>query len=312
MRRIALAMAVAVVVSCGGGTLPLPSAAIPTPTVSAGARPTASGSESPRILGKGRVDKGSFRSAALNRTMQYLVYLPPGYDANPTTRYPTAYLLHGGSGFMTEWVDYGVFEVADRLMGTGTIPQFIIALPQGDQEYWVDHVIDRTTGANGEKWGTYTARDVVPIIDARYRTVARPDERAIGGLSMGGHGAMQLALNFPGIWSAVGAHSPSLRPEGDAPTYLGFGKAFAARDPLALIKANPDIARAYTWWIDTGDVDPWRGPAAGIHSQLASFGIPHTWKQHSGDHSAQYWSAHVEDYLRYYAGALCRTASSCP
>src|SRR5207249_1888463 len=139
----------------------------------------------------------------------------------------------------------------------GAIAPFIIVLPQGDQEYWVDHVIDARTGANGEKWGTYTAKEVVPLIDARFRTLARADARAVGGLSMGGHGAMQLALNFPGIWGAIGAHSPSLRPEGDAPTYLGHGAEFAARDPLSLTKARPELARDYAWWVDSGDVDPW-------------------------------------------------------
>ena len=281
-----------------------------TPEASSGAGPSAPAG--PRDLGKGRTEQGSFHSSALDRTLKYLVYLPPGYDANPRARYPTAYALHGGGGFVTEWVDYGIFEQADRLMEFGAIPPFLIVLPEGDQEYWVDHVIDRRTGANGEKWGTYTAKEVVPTIDARYRTIARPEARAIGGLSMGGHAAMQLSLNFPGIWGVIAATSPSLRPEGDAPTYLGFGADFAARDPLALIKAKPDVARAYVWWIDTGDADPWLTQATAIHDQLVSLGIAHQWHVYSGDHSAQYWSAHVPDYLGYYAKTLCRTAAACP
>jgi enterochelin esterase-like enzyme len=185
-------------------------------------------------------------------------------------------------------------------------------LPQGDQEYWVDHVIDSRTGANGEKWGTYTAREVVPTIDSRYRTVASPTGRAIGGLSMGGHAAMQLSMNFPGIWSAIAATSPSLRPEGEAPTYLGFGVEFAARDPLSLVKSRPDMARQYTWWIDAAVTDPWLRPATAIHRALEEIGIPHEWSTPPGDHSAKYWSAHVEDYLRFYASVLCREAAACP
>ena len=291
-----------------------PATAAPVATA---ASPAASGSSTPASatppgLGKGRTEEGSFRSAALNRTLRYIVYLPPGYDANPRGRYPTAYVLHGGSGFITEWVDYGIFTQADRLMGLGSIPPFLIVLPEGDQEYWVDHVIDRRTGANGEKWGTYTAKEVVPTIDARYRTISRPEARAIGGLSMGGHAAMQLPLNFPGIWGVIAATSPSLRPEGDAPTYLGFGAEFAARDPLALIRAKPDLARAYTWWLDTGDVDPWLTQASAIHDQLAALGIAHEWHVYAGDHSAQYWGAHVPDYLGYYAKTLCPGAAACP
>ena len=294
--------------ACGGNTgaaSPVPTPA-PTATVVT-ASPTAAASVSLAPLGKGRVEKGTFHSNALNRTMQYVVYLPPGYDANTSARYPVAYLLHGGGGDIMEWPSYGLFDVADRLMGDRAVPPFIVVLPEGDQEYWVDHVIDKRTGANGEKWGTYTAKEVVPTIDSRFRTLARQDARAIGGLSMGGHGAMQLSLNFPGIWSAIGAHSPALRPEGDAPTYLGFGADFAARDPLALIMAKPDLAKTYTWYVDSGEVDPWRAQAGTIADELAQLGIPREWHPNPGDHSAQYWSAHMEEYVRYYARVLCGT-----
>jgi len=234
--------------------------------------------------------------------MPYTVYLPPGYDADPSARFPTLYMLHGGSGSNQEWVDYGLLKAADLLMGNRTIPQFIIALPQGDQEYWVDHITSQID--NGEKWGTYLAKEVVPQIDGKFRTYGSADARAIGGLSMGGHAAMQLPMNFPGIWSVIGAHSPSLRAEADAPTYLGRGAEFAARDPLLLITAKPDLAGTYIWWIDDGDVDPWRVEANAIHNKLDSLGITNEWHAYTGDHSAAYWSAHVADYLGYYGREL--------
>ena len=319
MRRALALLGAALVAACGGSSAPaptlLPTASpigreiVPLPTQ---LPPTPVPTRRTPPVGKGRVEKGTFRSNALARTLPYLVYLPPGYDAEATARYPVAYVLHGGSGFDTEWVDYGLLDAAERLMGSGEIGPFIIALPQGDQEYWVDHVIDARTGANGEKWGTYAAREVVPFIDQRYRTIAERSERAIGGLSMGGHGAMQLALNFPGIWSAIVVTSPSLRPEGDAPTYLGFGTEFAARDPLALVKAKPDLARQYAWWIDTARTDPWLKEATQLHETLLALGIPHEWSTPPGDHSAQYWSAHVEDYLHFYASVLCADPRACP
>jgi enterochelin esterase-like enzyme len=242
--------------------------------------------------------------------MTYDAYLPPGYDAsaNANVRYPTLYMLHGGSGLETEWIDYGLVESADALIRRETIAPMIIILPEGDQEYWVDHVVSTQTGANGEKWGTYTARDVVSVIDSRYRTIADASARAIGGLSMGGHGAMQLALNFPGVWSIVGAHSPSLRAEGDAPSYLGYGAEFAARDPFALIAAKSAVAQTITWWIDTGTFDPWRAQSQSISAELTSLGIANEWHVYDGDHSALYWSAHVDDYLRFYAGAFAEAS----
>jgi S-formylglutathione hydrolase FrmB len=301
----------------GPATTPF-TAETPAPTLAANA--TAGPSPTLRAVGNGRLEKNTFVSSALNRTMPYWVYVPGGYDADTSARFPVVYLLHGGGGDINEWPSYGLIDAADKLMGGGLIPRFLIALPYGGQEYWVDHVVDSATGANGEKWGTYTAKEVVPTVDTKYRTIARASARAIGGLSMGGHAAMQLPMTFPGIWSAIGAHSPSIRPEGvrlrpqpsDAPTYLGFGTEFAARDPLSLIKAKPDIAKQYTWWIDTGTQDPWKAQAQLIHDALVSLGIKDQFHLNEGGHELAYWAAHMEDYLRYYAGALCRTAASCP
>jgi S-formylglutathione hydrolase FrmB len=97
-----------------------------------------------------------------------------------------------------------------------------------------------------------------------------------------------------------------------APTYLGSGAEFAARDPLLLIKSHPDIARRYAWWLDAGRLDPWLRPMRAIHDQLDELGIPNQWDMPPGGHDAVYWSGHVEDYLRFYASVLCREASACP
>lgn len=317
MRAAGLALVLVLGAACGVPASPVPAA--PTESASVAAAPTARPSPSAaRPPAKGRLEPHTFSSAVLStvplrgRTMPYLVYLPPGYDRNLNARYPVVFLLHGGSGSDAEWADYGLVDAADRLMGGGAIAPFIIVLPQGDQEYWVDHVVDRAVGANGEKWGTYTAREVVAEIDGRFRTIARPAGRAIGGLSMGGHGALQLSLNFPGIWSVVGAHSPSLRPFGDAPTYLGAGAAYAARDPSALMRSNADVARTLTYWIDTGERDPWVTETTALHQELLALGMAHEWHPYAGGHDAAYWGGHLEDYLRFYAGALCRDRSACP
>ena len=321
--RILLGLLVLAAVACATVAVLIPRQEVVTATAppaigSAPAATTTAVSAAPSasalataLLGPGRIEDGTFRSSALGRAMAFTIYLPPGYDTDQAARYPALYMLHGGSGLRSEWIDYGLLRAADRLMRDRAIAPFLIVLPQGDQEYWVDHVVDPRVGANGEKWGTYTAREVVPEIDRRYRTLARADARAIGGLSMGGHAAIQLALNFPGTWSVIGSHSPSIRPYGEAPTYLGRDAEFAARDPLSLIRAKPDVARGLTWWIDSGTVDPWHAQARAIEEQLTALGIPHEWHAYPGDHSLAYWSAHVEDYLRYHGAALCRRSGAC-
>ncbi|MDE3112102.1 MAG: OpgC domain-containing protein [Chloroflexota bacterium] len=272
-------------------------------STTASAAPIVATTAGTRVPSAGRIETSTFYSQQLRRQMPIAVYLPPGYD-DTATRYPTVYMLHGGSGSNNEWIDYGLLDAAERLMSSGQIAPAIVVLPQGDQEYWVDHVVDASTGANGEKWGSYVALDVVPQVDRTYRTIAKASARGIGGLSMGGHAAIQLPLSFPGVWSAIDAISPALRPSGDAPTYLGSGAAFAARDPLSLIEAKPALAAGYTWRIDDGDTDPWVAQARDIASELTRLGIPNDLEVVTGDHSAAYWSAHVEDFLRYFSSTL--------
>ncbi len=240
----------------------------------------------------------TFTSAALGREMHYFIYLPAGY-AESGKRYPVMYMLHGYGGSNTEWIAYGFPETADKMMNAGEIPPMIIVLPQGDQAYWVNHA------DNGERWGDYTAQDVVQQIDATYRTIADPKHRAIGGLSMGAHGAMQLALNYPGTFGVVGMHSPTLRDYATALPYFGDEAFFDAHDPVHLVQAHPDAARQLKILLDVGEQDQeWHDPTVAFHDLLTQLNIPHEFHTWPGDHGGDYWGAHCADYLRFYGVAL--------
>jgi enterochelin esterase-like enzyme len=162
-----------------------------------------------------RVERSVFHSAALGREMPYTVYVPSGYDESTHNRYPTLYMLHGMGGHNTEWEGYGLLQSADSLIAAGEIDPIIIVLPQGDQSYWVDWA------DGGPAWGLYVARDLVDHVDLQFRTVADPTGRAVGGLSMGAHGALQLGLRYPRVFGIVGAHSPSLRSFDERLPYFG-------------------------------------------------------------------------------------------
>lgn len=240
-------------------------------------------------------------SPALGREMPYFIYLPAGY-AESDTRYPVLYMLHGYGGSNTEWIGYGLPETADRMMNAGEIPQMIIVLPQGDQAYWVNHADD------GQRWGDYAAQDVVQYIDAHYRTIPDARHRAVGGLSMGGQGAMQLAMNYPNIFGAVGMDSPTLRDYASMSSFIGFfgdEEYFDAHDPFHLVQDHPDRARELKILVDVGEQDTdWNARVTSFHDLLTQLGIPHTWNTWPGQHDANYWGGHTADYLRFYATAL--------
>jgi len=243
-----------------------------------------------------RVLERSFHSAILGRDMPYTVFLPPGYEGG--RRYPVLYMLHGiGGDHASEWPGYGLLEEASALMARGDVRPFIIVLPEGEDGYWVDHV-------DGPAWGSYVARDVVAEVDRTLRTVPESGARAIGGNSMGGHGALQLAMNFPGTFDVVGAHSPTLRPFESAPPYFGDEAQFAARDPASLVDARPQVARRLRIALDVGGDDTWRPGVEELHAHLVANGVAHTFEVLPGDHSDAYWSGNVERYLRMYAAAF--------
>ncbi len=246
-------------------------------------------------LSRLNVESHVFHSESLNRDTPYYIYLPPGYDSQPDTRYPVLYMLHGMSGTNAEWLQYGLLRTADQMMRGGEIRPFIIVLPQGDKEYWVDHA------NNGPRWGTYVTHDVVAEIDNHYRTLADRPHRAIGGLSMGGHGAMQLAINTPDLFSVVGAHSPALRTYENTFAFFGDRAYFDAHNPLALCKKYPKVVSRFKLWVDIGAADPWAPAAEAFHDQLVQLGIPHTWHEYAGGHSGDYWGDHADEYLQFYS-----------
>jgi enterochelin esterase-like enzyme len=294
-RRAFLASAFAIVIGCAAPE------ARPAPTASS-ARTTPSPSPSPSqapdvSLSGSRVEDRKFTSRTLGREMPYFAFLPPGYDANANASYPVLYMLHGMSGTNTEWRDLGLFTQADTLMKSRDVKPMLIVLPQGDDSYWVDHV-------NGPAWGTYTVRDVVTEIDGRYRTLAQRERRAVGGLSMGAHGALQLALNFPDVYRVVGAHSVVLRQANALPDYFGNAAESRMRDPVMLAAAHPATAKSLSISMDIGLQDTWYPPAKAFHDQLVREGVPHDWRTPPGDHTAEFWSSQIPANLRFYSAAL--------
>jgi hypothetical protein len=153
---------------------------------------------------RGTVEQIKVTSAALGgRSQPVYVYLPPGYDDHPNERYPVLYLLHGFPGRPLAFlltVRMGVVE--DELVARHRAHPLILVMPFGSTGTFTDK-----EWANGigpyEGWGTFVWRDVVHAIDARYRTIASPAARAIGGLSEGGYGAVNIALQHPHEFSLV-------------------------------------------------------------------------------------------------------------
>jgi enterochelin esterase-like enzyme len=247
-----------------------------------------------------RIVESSLNSASLGFAVPYLVFLPPGYDSQPDRDYAVIYMLHGLGGDRYQARVDGLFSAADMLMNSGEIDPMIIVAPEGQSSYWVNHA------NNGPHWGDYITVDLVQEVDRDYRTIPDRASRAIGGVSMGGHGALQLAMNSDDF-GVVGAHSVALRTYEQAFPMFGDRSYFEAHDPVHLCVKYAAHARSLKIWIDVGDTDPWNPAATAFHNLLVANGVPHEWNVYPGGHNVDYWRTHAPDYLRFYNRALVKS-----
>ena len=185
----------------------------------------------------------------------------------------------------------------DALAGLGRRAP-VVAFPDGGASFWYD----RPSG----DWGAYVVREVIPEV-AR-RTGADPHRVAVGGISMGGFGAYDLALLRPGRFCAAGGHSPALWLSGgdSAPGAFDDAEDFERNDVIAKVQSDPGAFGEIPIWNDAGDEDPFLISDVRFDEALESGGADltaHTWP---GGHERGYWDSHWDAYLRFYAGALAR------
>ncbi len=159
--------------------------------------------EGPAPSVKGTVTGQTFESRALRASRRVWTYLPAGYDASQDI-YPAVYFLDGGN--YTDWMD--VPSVLDRLIAAKTIPPVIAVFvePGSRQEEY----------SRNPAWRAFIATELVPSIDAKFRTFPAPEQRLIFGSSLGGYGAVDLAVEYPGVFGLCA----SLAPPAQASTLL--------------------------------------------------------------------------------------------
>ncbi len=288
----------------GATPAPLPAAANAAPQSDAGQQAPAASSQAAPASGavindagglNGQLLEPEFFSQALNTREKYFIYLPPGYNSSDT-RYPVLYLLHGLSGNKVEWLGNGMVESADQAIWSGRMTPIIIVLPQGDLSYWVNHT-------NGPRWGDYLYQDVVHEVDSNYRTLTDARHRAIGGLSMGGWGALYQAFTHPDVFGAAGGHAPSLRGDDGSLNFLPRGDAFKKFDPVSLSSSAQGINNLRVW-LDVDDKDPWKNQDSKIQQTLLNRKVSVDFNIFPGKHGGSYWHDHVADYLNWYSKIL--------
>ena len=248
-------------------------------------------------------------SALGGRRQPVDVYLPPGYAAHPTRRYPVLYLLHGVPGrpaAFLETVRMGVVE--DELVALHRAKPMILVMPFGSTGSFTDE--EWANGVHkGSGWETFVARDVVHAIDTRYRTIRSAQGRVLAGLSEGGYGAINIGIHHPREFATIESWSGYERAD-DIGAIFGHRRGVLERNsPLDTVTAAAPVLRrthAYFWFY-SGTDDRFRPQNAAFAARLARLGLAHHFFLVRGGHNWALWRGNASDaYLaasRRVAGA---------
>ena len=255
------------------------------------------------------------------------------------------YYLHGLWGDETNWTKLGHLDAAmDSLVAHGT-PEMIVVMPDGDDGWYTtwarnaDLARCRADTTRKEpaasycvptaRYDDYVARELVAWTDARFRTIPERRARGIAGLSMGGYGAVTLALTHPETFATAASHSGVLAPlvGSDARIvpapdslrrayggiYPSLAQAFGGdtsgwwrRDParLAATAAAQAHAPLPALFVDVGVGDAFVDQARAFRADAERLGMSVTYAEWPGAHSWSYWSAHVGESLAWTAARL--------
>jgi enterochelin esterase-like enzyme len=206
---------------------------------------------------------------------------------------PLLVLLHGNGNDPDDMLSE---EFYDGLAALGDRAPVVAVVDGGDGSYYHD----RRDG----KWGAWVTREAIPR--ARRELGADPRRTAIGGISMGGYGALDIARLHPGTFCAVGSHSGALWRTGGETPAEAFDDAedFARHDVIAAVRANPNLFGDARVWIDYGTEDPFVAGGQALRDALRAGSARVTVRTGPGGHKGAYWNRNWGRYLRFYARAL--------
>lgn len=255
--------------------------------------PAQLGVEATALTKQSRSREEALDSAALGRRMKYRVLVPQDY-ATSQRRYPVLYLLHGLGGDYTDWTSRTNIAEYSR-----TLP-LVIVMPDAENSWYAGAFED------------YITTDLQADVAKKYRTVNSRYGRAVAGLSMGGYGALKLALKRPALFAVAGSFSGALTAtRADDPVAARLGAAEVER--LATIFGPPDsearktndvIALAATaratgpyLYVDCGTSDPWLAGNRLLTEAFTKSAYSYEFHEVPGGHAWDYWDRRVRQFL---------------
>ncbi len=252
----------------------------------------------PNHANAAHVDTLEIFSAVMRKNIKCLVVAPESYRASGEP-YPVLYLLHGWSGNFAGWL-----TDAPQLRKHADEYQMLIVCPDGGYDSWyLDSPVDTTV-----RYDTYISKEVVGFIDYYYNTRRDRSGRAIAGLSMGGYGAITLAIKHLDTFGAAGsmAGGLDLRPfkknDWDLKGVLGDPNSnWFNWENASAVNLIPALkGKQLPLIIDCGLGDFFLGVNREMHQKLLEMNFPHVYTERPGEHNREYWGNAIDFQVLFF------------
>lgn len=246
----------------------------------------------------------SVQSTALGRPIKYRVLLPEGYDRS-ARRFPVLYLLHGLDGHYDDW------STRTDLAGKARALPLVVVMPEGEDSWY-------TNAADGSgRFEDYIVDDLVRDVESKYRVIRARYGRAIAGLSMGGYGAMKIALKHPSLFAAAGSLSGAF----DAPD-PEFAKSFPShtekmagifgppggdarqRNDVFAIAGDAHATGGPALYFDCGESDRFLASNRRLVAIVQQRGFTYEYHETPGAHAWDYWNRRLAPLLTWVMAQL--------
>ncbi len=241
--------------------------------------------------------RACFFGESIRKQTNMTVILPQ--DAESACPYPVLYLLHGLSDDDSTWARRTSLE-----RYVARVP-LIVVMPDSGRGFYTD-------ARRGSAYESHIMRDVIGFVDRFLPTIAERRGRVIGGLSMGGYGAMKLALKHPDWFCSVAAHSSVFdikrildSPEMAEDLSLIFGEDPAkGGDDVFRLAGQIDSSLLPAIRFDCGTEDDLLEHNRDFHAHLQRLGLTHQYEEFPGGHEWSYWDARIQEALKFHSAVL--------
>ena len=236
-----------------------------------------------RDVPHGAVSKVRYVASTLgNARREMYVYTPPGYEKG-STNYPVLYLIHGGGDTALSWPTVGrANDILDNLIAEKKSKPMIIVMPSG----WTPSGGQvMTSDATKDPFTGEMMTDVIPFIEANYRTLSNPENRAISGLSMGGIQTLNIGLHQLGAFRYVAVMSSGWVSDADR-------QSFYRREAAQIPKYNSQLKLFWWGW---GQTDIARANGLAVIDKFKSEGVKIETLETPGGHEWANWRLYLHE-----------------